>query len=164
MNLSNALSVYWTMSFLLSQCVSYQYSTQATPQHGLYCWALPYTNRYFLLQQRIVAVSFDLLVWYPGKTCFSNHSKMIQNEYNIKKCWTPCCSTISNKGNDGNVTPDYSLTSPCRRHCAPGYIGQGMRGLDPMNLDEVDGPSDNCTGPLKLTVCPLKTCRAPKGN
>lgn len=31
--------------------------------------------------------------------------------------------------NDGNVTPDYSLTSPCRRHCAPGYIGQGMRGV-----------------------------------
>lgn len=36
MNLSNALSVYWTMSFLLSQCVSYEYSTQATPQHGLF--------------------------------------------------------------------------------------------------------------------------------
>lgn len=32
--------------------------------------------------------------------------------------------------NDGNVTPDYTLSGgPCRRHCAPGYIGTGMRGV-----------------------------------
>lgn len=32
--------------------------------------------------------------------------------------------------NDGNVTPDYDLSGgPCKRHCAPGYIGEGMRGV-----------------------------------
>lgn len=32
--------------------------------------------------------------------------------------------------NDGNVTPDYDLSGgPCKRHCAAGYLGEGMRGV-----------------------------------
>lgn len=54
MNLSNALSVYWTMSFLLSQCVAYDYSTQATPQHGLFA------GRYCIQ----IDISFYNSTWY----------------------------------------------------------------------------------------------------
>jgi len=42
----------------------------------------------------------------------------------------PWSSHVSpRRGNDGNVTPDYdSSGGRCKRHCAPGYIGEGMRG------------------------------------